>query len=242
MSGTPHEPADMLLLRQRKQAERAPGAVDFSRPAEAAEFTRPVQTPDATPSDALASEDDAFVDDVLIEEAPRLPEARAALVLYRPLSQVSLAALHWSATVDHEALQTAIVCCPAGSQPAKGPFEQSLVAVLPLVLPAKPEGVPTLHVMLAADDIAAVEHAMRRSPRPAGLRLVRAAALPTGIAGAELASAGVASTALSAYRTAALLHAWNAVLGAPPAPDIERDRDAAAVNLLSTLRGLLGET
>ena len=177
-----------------------------------------------------------------LAETEATSDTGAALVLYRPLSQVSLAALHWSATVDHEALQTAIVCCPAGTNAAQGSFEQSLVAVLPLVLSAKPEGVPTLYVTLAADDIAAVEHALRRSPRSAGLRLIRAAALPTGIAGAELASAGLASTALYAYRTASLLHAWNAVLGAPPAGDIERDRDAAAVNLLSILRGLLGET
>ena len=233
MSESPREPADMLLLRQRQRRARST-EIDV-----AVEFTRPTITP---PAQSLPNADDELVDDVLLAETAETGEERAALVLYRPLSQVSLAALHWSATVDHEALQAAIVCCPAGSQPAAGTFEQSLVAVLPLVLSAKPEGVPTLHVMLAADDIAAVEHAVRRSPRPAGLRLVRAAALPTGIAGAELASAGVASAALTAYRTASLLHAWNAVLGAPPAPDIERDRDAAAVNLLSTLRGLLGET
>ncbi|MBV8222768.1 MAG: hypothetical protein JO293_05365 [Candidatus Eremiobacteraeota bacterium] len=71
---------------------------------------------------------------------------------------------------------------------------------------------------------------------------MRAAALPISIAGAEPASAGLAAAALSAYRTAALIHAWNAVFGAPAAGDLERDRDAAAVNLLSTLRGLLGET
>lgn len=231
MSGTPREPADMLLLRQRQRRSRY-GA------AESRQATAP---PVASPQ-PLAEPQDEFVEDALIPETEVTRETGAALVLYRPLSQVSLAALHWSATVDHEALQTAIVCCPAGTQAAQGTFEQSLVAVLPMVLSAKPEGVPTLFVTLAADDISAVEHAMRRSPRAAGLRLVRAAALPTGIAGADLASAGLASSALHAYRTAALLHAWNAVLGAPPAGDIERDRDAAAVNLLSTLRGLLGET
>ena len=231
MSGTPREPADMLLLRQRQRRSRY-GA------AESRQATAP---PVASPQ-PLAEPQDEFVEDALIPETEVTRETGAALVLYRPLSQVSLAALHWSATVDHEALQTAIVCCPAGTQAAQGTFEQSLVAVLPMVLSAKPEGVPTLFVTLAADDISAVEHALRRSPRAAGLRLVRAAALPTGIAGADLASAGLASSALHAYRTAALLHAWNAVLGAPPAGDIERDRDAAAVNLLSTLRGLLGET
>ncbi len=163
-------------------------------------------------------------------------------MLYRPLGQISVAALHWSATVDHEALQTAIVCCPVGHGMAARTFEQSLVAVLPLTLPAKPEGVPTLHVTLSADDIAAVEHTVRRTPRPAGLRLVRAAALPTDIAGAESATTALAAAALSSYRTAALVHAWNTAFGAPPAQDLERDRDAAAVNLLSTLRGLLGET
>jgi len=232
MNDTPQEPADMLLLRARQRQRRdTQAAVESIRPA------RPSNAPEPQP---IANADDELVDDVLLSETAERVGAGAALVLYRPLSQVSLAALHWSATVDHEALQTAIVCCPAGTQ-TRAPFEQSLVAVLPLVLSAEPVGVPTLHVMLAADDIAAVEHAARRASRPAWLRLVRAAALPTGIAGAELASAGLAAAALTAYRTASLLHAWNAVLGAPSASDIERDRDAAAVNLLSTLRGLLGE-
>ena len=233
MNDVTQEPADMLLLRARQRQRR-----DVDR---AVEFIRPARPSDASEPQPMADADDELVDDVLLAETAAPLAARAALVLYRPLSQVSLAALHWSATVDHEALQTAIVCCPAGTQTTTGAFEQSLVAVLPLVLSAEPVGVPTLHVMLAADDIAAVEHAARRASRPAWLRLIRAAALPTGIAGAELASAGLAATALTAYRTAALLHAWNAVLGAPSASDIERDRDAAAVNLLLTLRGLLGE-
>lgn len=238
MSDTPRVPADMLLLAERRRRMRqSPGtlrpAIDRSEAGEA-----------ATPESASANfETDEMFDDVLIAETSEpAVAARPALVLYRPLGHVSLAALHWTSTVDHEALQTAIVCCPVGAPGASGAFEQSLVAVLPMTLPAKPEGVPTLHVTLSADDIAAVEHAVRRTSRPAGLRLVRAAALPTGIAGAEPVSAALAATALSAYRTAALIHAWNAAFGAPPAPDLERDRDAAAVNLLSTLRGLLGET
>jgi hypothetical protein len=238
MSETPRMPADMLLLAERRRRMReSPGG-------------------QAPPSDRSAAEEsfipetqsgqfgnDELLDDVLIAETSELAIAeRPTRVLYRPLGQVSLAALHWTSTVDHEALQTAIVCCPVGTSAASGAFEQSLVAMLPLTLPAKPEGVPTLHVTLSADDIAAVEHAVRRTARPAGLRLVRAAALPTGIEGAEPVSAVLAASALSAYRTAALIHAWNAAFGAPPAPDLERDRDAAAVNLLSTLRGLLGET
>lgn len=235
MSDAPRLPADMLLLaeRRRRSAAAAAGAPvhEPARP----ETVEPVEALAASEADLL---DDALIADTAVNDA----QVRPALVLYRPLGQVSLAALHWSATVDHEALQTAIVCCPAGLTPAAGAFEQSLVAVLPLTLPDKPQGVPTLHVTLSADDIAAVEFALRRTPRPAGLRLVRASALPTSIAGAEPVTTGLAATALSAYRTAALIHAWNAALGAPPAQDLERDRDAAAVNLLSTLRGLLGET
>lgn len=227
MSDTGRVPADMLLLAERRR-----------RMGLSAEQPLPSQDPPpAFPPDA-----DELLDDALIAEAPASrPDASPALVLYRPLAQVSLAAQHWSSTVDHEALQTAIVCCPIGRGAAR-PFEQSLVAVVPITLPSRPEGVPTLHVTLSADDIAAVEHGARRTSRAAGLRLVRAAALPTGIASAEPASAGLAAPALSAYRTAALIHAWNAAFGAQAAADLERDRDAAAVNLLSTLRGLLGET
>lgn len=237
MSDTPRVPADMLLLAERRRRMRQTA----SRPQPAVD--RSADEAVAAESASANFETDELLDDVLIAEtSDAAVAARPALVLYRPLGQVSLAALHWTSTVDHEALQTAIVCCPVGPPGATGAFEQSLIAVLPLTLPAKPEGVPTLHVTLSADDIAAVEHAVRRTSRPAGLRLVRAASLPTGIAGAEPVSAGLAATALSAYRTAALIHAWNAAFGAPPAPDLERDRDAAAVNLLSTLRGLLGET
>jgi hypothetical protein len=238
MSDTPRMPADMLLLAERRRRMRqSPGAA----PPPADRLVPDESVTAETPS--WRYETDELFDDVLIAETSEPTLAvRPALVLYRPLGQVSFAALHWTSTVDHEALQTAIVCCPIGTSATSGPFDQSLVAVLPLTLPAKPEGVPTLHVTLSADDIAAVEHALRRTPRPAGLRLVRAAALPTGVEGAEPVSAVLAATALSAYRTAALIHAWNAAFGAPPAPDLERDRDAAAVNLLSTLRVLLGET
>jgi hypothetical protein len=236
MSDTPRVPADMLLLAERRRRMHLSGGTP-QPPGHRSADERPSETSSAH------FETDELLDDVLIAESTEpTPATRPALVLYRPLGQVSLAAMHWASTIDHEALQTAIVCCPVGTGAPSGVFEQSLVAVLPLMLPAKPEGVPTLHVTLSADDIAAVELAVRRTPRPTGLRLVRAAALPTGIAGAEPVSAGLAATALLAYRTAALIHAWNAVFGAAPAPDLERDRDAAAVNLLSTLRGLLGET
>ena len=227
----PQLPADMLLLAERQRRMKEAGGAQTAPPA---------RSPAHSPAPQLDS--DELLDDALIAEPGEvLAAARPALVLYRPLAQVSLAALHWTSTVDHEALQTAIACCPVGVA-GSGAFEQTLVGALPMTLPAVPEGVPTLHVTLSSDDIAAVEHAIRRSGRPAGLRLVRAAALPTGIAGAEPVSAGLAATALSSYRTAALIHAWNAAFGAPPAQDLERDRDAAAVNLLSTLRGLLGET
>jgi len=230
MSDTPQLPADMLLLaeRRRRMRDADTGSADQSVPHDV--------------HHSAQLEGDELLDDALIAEPGEpVTAARPALVLYRPLGQVSLTALHWTSTVDHEALQTAIVCCPVGA-PGSSALEQTLVGALPMTLPVKPEGVPTLHVTLSSDDVAAVEHAVRRSERSAGLRLVRAAALPTGIAGAEPVSAGLAATALSAYRTAALIHAWNAAFGAPPARDLERDRDAAAVNLLSTLRGLLGET
>jgi len=232
MSDTPQMPADMLLLAERRRKMRETNTARADQPV-------PHDVRHAAPPQM---EGDELLDDALIAE-PGEPVAavRPALVLYRPLGQVSLTALHWTSTVDHEALQTAIVCCPVGA-PGSSALEKTLVGALPMTLPAKPEGVPTLHVTLSSDDVAAVEHAVRRSERSAGLRLVRAAALPTGIAGAEPVSAGLAATALSAYRTAALIHAWNAAFGAPPARDLDRDRDAAAVNLLSTLRGLLGET
>ncbi|HZV77981.1 MAG TPA: hypothetical protein VFF60_00075 [Candidatus Binatus sp.] len=230
MSDTRRIPADMLLIAERRRRMGLPTPPPSEQPAQpASDHPQP-----GAPADE-------FYEDALIAETPSQPDLHPALTLFRPLAQVSLAAQHWSASVDHEALQSAIVCCPV-SRAATRPFEQSLIAVVPMALQAAPGGVATLHVTLSADDIAAVEQGMRRASRASGLRLVRAAALPTGIAGAEPASAGLAAPALAAYRHAALIHAWNAVFGAPAAVDLERDRDAAAVNLLSTLRGLLGET
>ena len=77
--------------------------------------------------------------------------------------------------------------------------------------------------------------------RADGVALVRAAALPDSIVGADAATVSGASTVLSAYRRATLVHAWEIALCGSAAPDSARERDASAVQLLSMLRALVGE-
>jgi hypothetical protein len=65
--------------------------------------------------------------------------------------------------------------------------------------------------------------------------------LPDALVGAPAGAAYAASLALASYRGAALVAAWREIMGAPALAEVARDRDSAAVRLLSTLRALLGE-
>ncbi len=231
----PQPPADMLLLQQRRrrQADRetiAPEPNPQREPIEESEEDRLLEV--AEPVDQAGQE---------LTPDPASGAGQTAIALFRPLAQVSVATLPWAGAVDHEALQAAIACCPIG-QPRRGAgfFERTLPAVVPLALDRVPRGEAALSVRVGADELAALDLASRRASRQAGLRLVRAAALPSAIVGADRAAAAAAAPALAAYRATALVHAWHAAFGTAP-QELDRERDAAAVRLLSTLRALLGE-
>jgi len=116
-----------------------------------------------------------------------------------------------------------------------------LAAVMVIAPPDASGGEAALHVSLGDDETAALSRIGSRLPRAEALALIRAAALPSTIVRADAATVNAAAGVVSAYRHAALVHAWQAALcGSAPA-DTARERDAAAVRLISMLRALLGE-
>jgi hypothetical protein len=86
-----------------------------------------------------------------------------------------------------------------------------------------------------------LELALVRTSAEIGSRLAGASLLPDSLIGAPARASFAASQALAAYRGAALIAAWREMMGAPGLAEVIRDRDSAAVRLLSTLRALLGE-
>jgi len=110
-----------------------------------------------------------------------------------------------------------------------------------IALVQAPTDVAALFVTLDADEIALLGRAGVRRPGDHAVALARAAALPTSIVGANSAVADAAAPALVAYRRASLVSAWEVALRGAASSDAGRERDAAAIELLSTLRAVLGE-
>jgi hypothetical protein len=212
-------PADMLLLRERQRClhARDDGAVE---------------------NDVLVLESDAIVDESTPDElrATRV----GTIALYRPLAHVTLARISWSGAVDHEALQEAIVCSPPRDG-GSGKTPSWLSAVTTFALGAAPRGEAALHVALGADDISVLDRVGTRLARGDAIGIVLAAALPTTIVEADVETVSAASPIFVAYRHAALVYAWQVALSGRAAADAAQERDAAAVQLLSALRALLGE-
>jgi hypothetical protein len=217
-------PADMLLMRERARKLRAP------------ESTAIASIP-AIEADLLL-EGDALV------ESPGQPELASppsgALALFRPLSSVTIGAIAWSGTVDHELLQNAIICAPARTTDSLRP-PAWLSAVVNFTLAEMPGETPALHALLSVDDLALLGRIGMRHSRESALALARAAALPSSIVGTDAATAHAAAGALSGYRRAALVYSWQGALHGVASSDAARDRDASAIELLSTLRAVLGE-
>jgi len=214
-------PADMLLMLERQRRLR-------SSP-----------TPHAAQDDELLVESDEIVD----ESQPREPHASGggSIALYRPLALVTLAHISWSDVVDHAALQNAIACSPAGGRGGAAGVPSWLTEVTTLMLPAAPRDEASLYVSLAPDEIAMLSRAGSLLSRADASALVLASALPVTIVGVDTATVSPAASVLGAYRRAALVHAWQTGLCGHAGPDAGRARDETAVQLVSTLRALLGE-
>ena len=211
-------PADVLLLNERRRrlgiaAHGAPGAGEL-----------------------------VMESDTIVAEGPPSTEASGDhVMLYRPLRTVTLAQVSWSEAVDHETLQTAIGCVPARSG-ERAKQAGWLAAVATLALAPAPDAEPSLCVWLAPDDVAALERVGMRSAQADALALARAAVLPASICNADASTVAAAAPLLVAYRRAALVFAWQQVLQGTATPDTSQERDASAVQVVSMLRALLGET
>lgn len=180
--------------------------------------------------------------DAIVDAPPHaVAPTSDCLHLYRPLALVSLAGLAWTGAVDHDALQSAIVCAPLGGEKSAD-APQWLRAVGDVALGDAPPDEPSLHVSLGSDEIALVSRLAMRVDGSITLGVARAAALPDSIAGTDSITGDAAKGAFVAYRRAALVHAWQGALLGASSNEVARERDAAAIELISTLRAVLGES
>ena len=235
----------MLLVEARRRRLRA------NRPdesvARAASFEIDPVDARREPADLLIADDDAIIEeesgeqsfaDAPSDDRQHAFRGRTGVACYRPLSTVTLARLSWSGSIDHAVLRDAIACAPLDAD-TRAP---NLVRIGSAPgLRSAPHDEPSLYVRLGDDDVAALELALVRTPADIGARLAGASLLPDSLIGAPARAAFAATQALAAYRCAALIAAWRDVMGAPGLSEVNRDRDSAAVRLLSTLRALLGE-
>jgi hypothetical protein len=169
--------------------------------------------------------------------------APGGLALYRPLSLLTLGALPWSGRIEHDTLQRALQCRPTQTQARAaglyaGPLSQLSAGALPENLGAE----PALYVVLGKIEIDALRRLADKASGEALDALLQAAALPLAILGTASAVVAAARPALEAYRKASLLAAWQNALGMVPQADILFEQNTAALELLSTLRALLGES
>lgn len=188
--------------------------------------------------DDLLIEGDALVD--ALDPTITAREAGDALVLYRPLSSVTLLTVPWGEAVDHERLQDAIACGPRASA-----SDTSLPAWLQgrEVERCDDDAASggAFVTVLCDDELTAMKAWSRRASAARFAALRRAALLPSSIVGAEEDTAAAGGAALVSYRRSALVHAMQSSLG-EASQDVARERDALAINLVSTLKALLGET
>jgi hypothetical protein len=221
-------PADMLLVeeRRRRMLEHSPTDA-FARIDSRASsiITDEILTPD---------------EDQLIETEP-VDERSSAIasgdvLLRRPMSHVSLVQVSWSGPIDHDALQEAVLCYPVDVHDA---FAQSSVFGVPPFAPV--DDGAALEVTLRPSDFALLRSLKAADARRAVAHIVRAARLPDRLTGAEQAARHAAAAVLAAYRHASLAYAWHRHLSRLESAQLHRERDEAAVAVLSTLRALLGE-
>ncbi len=212
-------PADMLLVAERRR--RLAGSQSL-----------PIAS-----DEILGSEDDQLIPPD--NASGPFADARASeIVLYRPMAHVTLTQVGWSGPIDHAALQSALSC-----QPKDLALAQTRLGFLASVMaPAVPDVAgAALEVALADDDVAMMA-GLASSRSHAGVpELMRAALLPERLTAAEAMTMQAVSHVLAAYRNAALEDAWHRYLGGPQSAQLHRERDEAAVAVLSTLRALLGE-
>ena len=217
-------PADMLLLHERRR--RMPGATR----------QRPVAEELLVSEEIFDSEEDQLIETETAEESSSRAGTSGDVLLRRPVAQVSLAQVSWSGPIDHDALQEAMFCSPGDKRDAtlhSGLFRDQ---------PFWPDdGGAALEATLRASDIKLLCSLASAGARLQSAPIIRAARLPERLTGAEPGTRAAVSAVLSAYRRSSLAFAWHAHLSRTDSAQLHRERDEAAVAVLSTLRALLGE-
>jgi hypothetical protein len=211
-------PADMLLVAERRR--RLAGSEQVPIVSE----------------EILVSDEDQLIE---ADDAGSITAGNVAgdLILYRPMTQVTLVQVSWSGPIDHPALQSALSC--HRKEPSAADARLGVLAGTPFA--ARDTAGAALEVTLGQDDLALIEAVVSAGDRAAAAELIFAARLPERLAGAEATTIQAVSHVLAAYRRAALAHAWQRYIGAPESVQLHRERDETAVAVLSTVRALLGE-
>ena len=215
-------PADMLLVheRRRRMAQSQPGAA--------------VRAQADDPEEIFSADEDQLIEEEALASAP--PPASGDVVLRRPIWQVSLSLVGWSGPVDHDALQSAIACQPVIATEADS--HPALFSGQPV---SPNDGGAALETTIQRADLAVLAQLAPAGVRASGAGVLLAAQLPDRLTGLEPATRAAVSAVLAAYRHASLSCAWCERLGQHASVQAHRERDEAAVAVLSTLRALLGE-
>jgi hypothetical protein len=207
-------PADMLILRARAHGNSPQAQVT---------------------EEILASDDDEFVETVTKAESLDAGDT----VFSRPIWDVHVGHITWNGQIDHDALQGALTCeNKPDTHAAARVYSRERDDVVARVY-SRPETV-ALGVTLSASDLELSETLLREAKGAAQSAFRRALRLPDRIVGASTSTKRALDEVLGAYRRAALGYAWQLHLG-EPLDYFARERDEAAVALLSTLRAVLGE-
>jgi hypothetical protein len=212
-------PADMLLVAERRRR-----------------LTGSQSLPIASEEILISDEDQLIPPDSLA--GPAADSGASEILLHRPMAHVTLTQVGWSGPIDHAALQSALSCQPKDLAQAQMRLG-FLARLMPAAVPDA-EGA-ALEVALGDDDVAVMAGLASSGRHEGAPELLRAALLPDRLSGAETTTMQAVSHVLGAYRHAALEDAWHRYLGGPQSAQLHRERDEAAVAVLSTLRALLGE-
>jgi hypothetical protein len=204
-------PADMLLLRARSQRTTA-------------------QT-QAT-EEILASDEDEFVENV---PKPKSLDP-GGKIFSRPIGDVHLGHITWNGQIDHDTLQAALACQNEPSVARANSFARDNVGAR---VYSRPE-IVVLEVTVSESDLELSETLLHKGQGSGQSAFGRALRLPDRVIGASASTKRALDAVLSAYRRAALAYGWQLHLGGP-LEYFARERDEAAVALLSTLRAVLGE-
>lgn len=209
-------PADMLLVHERRRRLRR-----------GSQSSPSVHVDD---DEIVSADEDQLVEEPRASKRPAL--GGGALLLRKPIASLNLSHIGWSGPIDQRMLQEAIACYPV--READGSANTRLFGDQTAPL----DGQAALEVTLEPGDLSLLAAASGRANDNA---LVRAAQLGDRLVEAAVTASEIVSSVLAGYRKAALACAWYEQLGVPVSAQALRERDEAAVMLLSTLRALLGE-